>query len=85
MDGMVKYAFEAQTEPDPDPVVVYGDYNKDGNIDAIDFAKFKMYLLDSEHKFEEVLDLNRDKAVDAVDFALMKQYLLGVINTLPTK
>lgn len=87
IDGMVKYAFEPQTEPDPDPdpQIKYGDYNKDGNIDAIDFAKFKMYLLDSEHTYEEVLDLNRDKAVDAVDFALMKQYLLGVITTLPTK
>lgn len=87
IDGMVRYAFEPQYEPDPDPdpVIKYGDYNNDGNIDAIDFAKFKMYLLDPEHKYEEVIDLNRDKAVDAVDFALMKQYLLGIISTLPTK
>ncbi|QNU66065.1 cellulase family glycosylhydrolase [Ruminiclostridium herbifermentans] len=89
IDGMVKYAFppvyEPDPDPDPDPVIKYGDYNNDGYIDAIDFARFKMYLLDPAHTYEPVLDLNRDNAVDAVDFAVMKQYLLGIISTLPTK
>jgi len=81
IDGMLKYAFEAQTEPG----IKYGDYNKDGNIDAIDYSKFKQYLLDPNHQYDESIDLNLDKTVDAVDFAIMKQYLLGIISVLPRK
>ncbi|PYG90198.1 endoglucanase [Ruminiclostridium sufflavum DSM 19573] len=81
-DGMVKYVGDGgQTGNE----IVYGDYNKDGNVDAIDFAGFKMYLLDSQHTYNEVLDLNVDNTVDAVDFAIMKQYLLGVVTELPRK
>ena len=61
----------------------YGDYNNDGNIDALDFAWFKGYLMDPEHTYKNYLDLNVDNTVDSVDFAIMKQYLLGIISTLP--
>ncbi len=83
VDGMVKYAGNGgQTEPE----IVYGDVNKDGNIDAIDYAKFKQdYLLNPNHGYDEALDLNLDKTIDAIDFAIMKQYLLGIITTLPKR
>lgn len=81
IDGMIKYSFPAQQ--DPIQTIKYGDYNKDGNIDAIDYANFKQYLLDPSHQYEKCLDLNLDNNVDAVDFAIMKQYLLGIINQLP--
>jgi len=76
-DGMVKYA------PSTPALVVYGDYNNDGNVDALDFAGFKMYLLDSNHIYNKCLDVNVDNVVDAVDFAIMKQYLLGIKSNLP--
>ncbi len=80
-DGMVKYAGDGgQTEPE----IVYGDINKDGNIDAIDLAKFKIeFLLNPDHGYDESMDLNLDKAVDSIDFAILKQYLLGIIFKLP--
>ncbi len=67
------------------PTIKYGDYNNDGSIDALDFSAFKMYLMNPERIYTEVLDLNSDKNVDAIDFAIMKQYLLGIIGSLPSK
>lgn len=63
--------------------LIYGDFNNDLNVDALDFAKFKKYLMDQNHQYEKCLDLNLDNSVDAIDFAIMKKYLLGAINTLP--
>ncbi|WP_313561922.1 dockerin type I domain-containing protein [Ruminiclostridium cellobioparum] len=65
--------------------VKYGDFNDDGNIDSLDFALFKQYLMDSQNKYNIVLDLNIDNTVDSVDYAIMKQYLLGIVKTLPVK
>lgn len=67
------------------PTIKYGDYNNDGNIDALDFSAFKKYLMNPERTYIEVLDLNTDKTVDAIDFAIMKQYLLGIVKNLPYK
>lgn len=66
------------------PTIKYGDYNNDGNIDALDFAGFKQYLISNVGTYNQVLDLNNDKAVDALDFAILKMYLLGNIDKLPT-
>ncbi len=63
--------------------IVYGDCNNDGNVDAIDFALFKQYLINPGQAFKNEMDLNLDNAIDAVDFAIMKKYLLGIINKLP--
>ncbi len=63
---------------------VKGDINSDGNIDAIDFAILKMYLLDSTVSITiENSDLNSDGEINAIDFALMKKYLLGAITSFP--
>lgn len=67
------------------PEIKYGDYNNDGSIDALDFSALKMYLMNSERIYNNVLDLNADNTVDAIDFAIMKQYLLGIVKTLPYK
>ena len=67
------------------PTIKYGDCNNDGSIDALDISSFKMYLMSSEHTYNEVLDLNVDNTVDAIDFAIMKQYLLGIVKNLPYK
>lgn len=82
MDGMVKYAFEAQT--DPDPVIVYGDYNNDGNVDALDFAGLKKYIMAADHAYVKNLDVNLDNEVNAFDLAILKKYLLGMVTRLPS-
>ncbi len=63
--------------------IIYGDYNNDQNVDALDFAGFKQYLMNPNRTYTSCLDLNIDNTVDAIDFAIMKQYLLKIITTLP--
>ncbi|PYG86898.1 dockerin type I repeat protein [Ruminiclostridium sufflavum DSM 19573] len=60
----------------------YGDFNKDGNIDSIDMAGFKMALLTPGTVFDKKMDLNGDAAVDSIDYAILKQYLLRIITSL---
>lgn len=55
-----------------------GDVNDDGNVDAIDVALLKKYLLDSSVKIDTLTaDINADKNIDALDFALLKKSLLS--------
>lgn len=54
-----------------------GDVNEDGVIDAIDFAKLKMYLLNSATVINKVnADVNEDGSIDAIDFAKLKIRIL---------
>ncbi|WP_024831486.1 SGNH/GDSL hydrolase family protein [Ruminiclostridium josui] len=66
-----------------EPPGVYGDFNNDRNVDALDFMKFKQYLMEQNTDYYYYMDLNGDSALDAMDFAILKQYLLGMIKTLP--
>ncbi len=66
--------------------IIKGDLNYDGDVDALDLALFKKYLLGiitvpSTPSPKLVLDLNNDNDIDALDFSLLKQYLLGIIDT----
>ncbi|MHB8061891.1 MAG: dockerin type I repeat-containing protein, partial [Ruminiclostridium sp.] len=65
----------------------YGDINKDGNKDAIDFAVLKKFLLtqDATGLDLEAADVNADKSVDAIDSAIIRQYLLGIITKFPAE
>ncbi len=54
-----------------------GDLNSDGNIDAIDYALLKKYLLDDTAVInKQAADMNADGNIDAIDFALLKKALL---------
>ncbi len=67
--------------------ISYGDLNKDGAKDALDFAALKKYLLiqDSTGIDLGAADLNADNSIDAVDYAIYKQYLLGMITKFPAE
>lgn len=55
-----------------------GDVNEDGNVDAIDFALLKKYLLDSSISINKVnADINSDGDINAIDFAKLKMMILG--------
>ncbi len=66
-----------------EPAGVYGDFNGDNNVDALDFIKFKKYLIEQDTTYYKYMDLNSDSALDAMDLAILKQYLLGMVKTLP--
>jgi chitinase len=60
--------------------ILKGDINKDGWVDSIDFAYFRMYLLGKGVPFEDIdqtADLNDDNSADSLDFAIMRKLLLG--------
>ncbi len=72
-----------------EPVVIsylIGDLNSSGNVDSIDFAIMRMYLLGltdlDDEIYSNVADVNKDETVNSIDFALMRQYLLGKIKSL---
>ncbi|QNU68189.1 hypothetical protein EHE19_007140 [Ruminiclostridium herbifermentans] len=67
-----KYFVDVSTGPKK------GDANKDGNVDALDFAALKTALL--RQSFSEIditaADMNNDNSIDALDLALLKAELL---------
>lgn len=63
-----------------------GDVNADGEIDALDLALLKKFLLTQEASLIIDLksaDVNGDEAVNAIDYALVKMYLLKSISAFP--
>lgn len=66
--------------------VLYGDVNNDREINSLDLAKLKGYLL-GKFREDEIkaknADLNLDGYVNSLDYALLRKYLLGKIRELP--
>lgn len=65
-----------------------GDVNGDGNINSIDFALMRRYLLDSKEIFPIsngtwAADTDGNGIFNSIDFAYMRQFLLGIINAFP--
>lgn len=59
-------------------IIVYGDTNGDGQIDAIDFVKVYKYIMGSSSlsgSFKEAADINKDGKVDAIDFVKLYKML----------
>ncbi|QNU68524.1 acetyl xylan esterase [Ruminiclostridium herbifermentans] len=83
MLSVTSVATAADIAVEPISGVLYGDYNKDNNVDAIDFALLKKHLLDQVQEPMAYMDLNVDSKIDVLDFAVLKKFLLGTINTLP--
>ncbi len=66
--------------------IKYGDVDGDGQINSIDFAHIKKYLLGYDQLTDEALkaaDVNGDNVVDSIDYAIHKQFLLGIISVFP--
>ncbi len=81
--AMLSVTAASNVAVEPSSGVLYGDYNKDNNVDAIDFALLKKHLLDQVQESMAYMDINVDSKVDVLDFAVLKKFLLGTINTLP--
>ncbi len=59
-------------------VILNGDVNRDGAVDALDFALVKRYLLTGADEGMDLhsADVNKDSSVNAIDLALIKSYIL---------
>ncbi|WP_137698547.1 family 43 glycosylhydrolase [Ruminiclostridium herbifermentans] len=72
--------------PESYNTIKYGDVDGDGQINSIDFAHIKKYLLGYSTLTDEALkaaDVNGDDVVDSIDYAIHKQFLLGIISEFP--
>ncbi len=61
------------------PTIKKGDVNKDGSVDALDFAAIKKALLSQSYTEidTKAADMNDDGNIDAVDYAKLKILLLS--------
>ncbi len=71
----------------PPPPPFFGDVNADNNIDALDLAAIKRYLLTQGDILINIkrADVNGDGAINALDYALIKMYLLNSITVFPVE
>ena len=94
--GMVQFYGEIPHNPNTptpatptpsNPSFKYGDLNNDNEVNAIDFAYFRQYLLGlpTPNLNIEAGDVNGDGDTNALDFAVMRQYLLGLISSFPNR
>lgn len=65
---------------------LYGDINKDGEVNSIDSAAMSRHILEIQ-QFNDisVMDLNGDGRIDSVDYSLIKRYVLGIITSFPVE
>ena len=74
--------------PEPGKDYIVGDINGDEEINSIDCALLKKYLLGMIKDFEYqnavlAADVNGDGEINSIDYAVYKQYLLGKISKFP--
>jgi expansin (peptidoglycan-binding protein) len=65
-----------------------GDVNGDNDVDSIDYALMRSFLLGTIKDFpvEDDMwsaDINGDGEIDSIDFGLMRKYILGMIKVFP--
>ncbi len=63
--------------------IIYGDVDDSGAVDALDYAAFKIFLMNQQHGYDARYDVNLDKTIDALDLSIIKRYLLRLIKSLP--
>ncbi|NLL04669.1 MAG: cellulase family glycosylhydrolase [Clostridiaceae bacterium] len=69
---------------------IYGDIDGEGNVNSLDFAYLRQFLLSIITEFPNLnsssaADVNGDGSIDSLDFGYMRRYLLGMIQTFPAE
>lgn len=70
---------ELAIDIEPYPILL-GDFNEDNNVNAIDFAILRQYILGNISSISEAADINQDNSIDSIDFGMLRKHLLGIIN-----
>jgi hypothetical protein len=92
MAGMVQFYCDIPQYTNPpvtptptNPSIKYGDINNDGEVNAIDFAALRQYLLGipTSNLNLTAADVNLDGETDSLDFGIMRRFLLGMLGSLP--
>lgn len=66
-------------------IIVYGDANGDGEVNAVDYVKIRNYIMGSSGlngSFKEASDVNQDGSVNAMDYVNVRNYIMGNSSTL---
>ena len=61
-------------------VVIYGDTNGDGKIDALDYVRIKNHIMNNgglSDSYKAAADVNKDTKIDALDYVNVKNYIMG--------
>lgn len=83
------YLSKSNVQPSPTPTpaatrvpikILLGDVDENGDVNAIDFAKYKEYLLGKTSYLPIAADINQDGDKNSIDYAMLKQHLLGMIE-----
>ncbi|MHB8061898.1 MAG: glycoside hydrolase family 9 protein, partial [Ruminiclostridium sp.] len=75
-DGVKMFGNEP---PNGNEEILLGDLNGDKNVDAIDYALLKKYILEPTGGIDlNIWDLNKDGQVDVLDLVVLNKILLGV-------
>lgn len=77
--------------PTPKPSdYIYGDVNGDKEVNSLDFAVMRQYLLGKIKEFtyekgSEAGDVDGNGIFNSIDFGYMRQYMLGIIKKFPVE
>lgn len=83
LPALSAYHLVLDTTENTDTDIKYGDVNKDGSINAVDFAVLRQYLLGFIETINPEADTNADGTINAIDFSILRSYLLEIIVDLP--
>ena len=64
-------------------VVIYGDVNGDGDINAIDYVKIRKYIMNTANlseSYSSSADVNRDGNIDAIDYVRIRKYIMNTAS-----
>lgn len=84
LPALSAYHIVLDAEDNTEPDVLIGDINEDGEVNVLDFALLRLYLVGKVNEINKApADTNDDGAIDSLDFSVLKAYLLGKIKSLP--
>ena len=64
-------------------VVIYGDANGDGEINAIDYVRIRKYIMNTANlsgSYSFAADVNKDGNIDAIDYVRIRKYIMNTAS-----